>query len=54
VPLLAEAISRMRDKRVSFSPGYDGLFGTVQIFTDQLKGIVCLGSGAFFLVLKKP
>ena len=35
VPLLAEAIVRMRDKRVSFSPGYDGVFGTVRIFTDQ-------------------
>jgi uncharacterized protein (TIGR00375 family) len=34
VPLLAEAIVRMRDNRVSFSPGYDGLFGTVQIFSD--------------------
>ena len=34
VPLLAEAIIRMRDNRVSFSPGYDGLFGTVRIFTD--------------------
>ncbi len=34
VPLLAEAIVRMRDNRVSFSPGYDGLFGTVQLFSD--------------------
>ncbi len=34
VPLLAEAIIRMRDNRVSFSPGYDGIFGTVRIFTD--------------------
>jgi DNA helicase-2/ATP-dependent DNA helicase PcrA len=34
IPLLAEAIFRMRDNRVSFSPGYDGLYGTVQIFTD--------------------
>jgi DNA helicase-2/ATP-dependent DNA helicase PcrA len=35
VPLLGEAISRMRDKRVSFYPGYDGVFGTVRIFTDR-------------------
>jgi DNA helicase-2/ATP-dependent DNA helicase PcrA len=35
VPLLAEAISRMRDSRVSFSPGYDGVFGTVRIFSDR-------------------
>ena len=34
VPLLAEAIFRMRGNRVSFSPGYDGLFGSVRIFGD--------------------
>jgi uncharacterized protein (TIGR00375 family) len=34
VPLLAEAICRMRAGRVSFSAGYDGLFGTVRIFDD--------------------
>ena len=49
VPLLAEAIFRMRDNRVSFSPGYDGLFGTVQIFDDcerdRLLGQGCLFSG---------
>ncbi len=49
VPLLAEAIIRMRDNRVSFSPGYDGLFGTVQIFADcerdRLFGQGCLFSG---------
>jgi len=42
IPLLAEAIERMRDNRVTFSPGYDGLFGTVKIFSDgerrQLSG----------------
>jgi len=46
VPLLAEAIVRMRDNRVSFSPGYDGLFGTVRIFSDgereRLLGQKCL------------
>lgn len=34
VPLLGEAIFRIRDKHVSFSPGFDGKFGTVQIFKD--------------------
>ncbi|WP_319522726.1 UvrD-helicase domain-containing protein [uncultured Desulfosarcina sp.] len=34
VLLLGEAIERMRDNRVTFSPGYDGLFGTVKIFSD--------------------
>ena len=34
-PLLGEAIFRMRTNRVFFSPGYDGIFGTVHIFTDR-------------------
>ncbi len=34
VPLLDEAICRMRADQVSFSPGYDGHFGTVRIFDD--------------------
>ena len=42
IPLLGEAICRMRDNRVSFSPGYDGCFGSVKIFSehewDQLLG----------------
>ncbi|GAB6904473.1 3'-5' exonuclease [Desulfosarcina cetonica] len=33
-PLIDEAISRMRDNRVAFSPGYDGVFGTVHIFSE--------------------
>ncbi len=35
VPLLGEAIERMRDGRISFFPGYDGIFGKVQIFSDD-------------------
>ncbi len=35
IPLLGEAIERMRDNRVSFSPGYDGVFGSVTLFTEQ-------------------
>jgi DNA helicase-2/ATP-dependent DNA helicase PcrA len=49
IPLLAEAIVRMRDNRISFSPGYDGLYGTVQIFTEHGKENNCWASGAFFL-----
>ena len=35
VPLLAEAIRRVRNRRVSVIPGYDGEFGTVRIFDPQ-------------------
>ena len=32
IPLLDEALTRMRDGRVNFTPGYDGEFGRVCIF----------------------
>ncbi len=35
VPLLAEAIKRMRTKKITLLPGYDGEFGKVKIFTQQ-------------------
>ncbi|MCP3874872.1 MAG: UvrD-helicase domain-containing protein, partial [Desulfobacteraceae bacterium] len=35
IPLLGEAITRMREKRVNFSPGFDGEFGKVKIFNDE-------------------
>jgi uncharacterized protein (TIGR00375 family) len=48
VPLLAEAIIRMRENRVSFAPGYDGRYGTLSIFSEteraQLLGQRCLFS----------
>ena len=35
IPLLSEAIQRMRQKEVSIIPGYDGEYGQVKIFDDQ-------------------
>jgi uncharacterized protein (TIGR00375 family) len=32
IPLLSEAIDRMREGRINISPGYDGEFGKIQIF----------------------
>ena len=52
VPLLAEAICRMRDNRVSFSPGYDGCYGTVQIF-DQHEKSQLLGQKKLFTAFDK-
>lgn len=34
IPLLGEAIIRMRENRVNFSPGFDGEFGKVSIFKE--------------------
>ncbi len=47
IPLLDEAIYRMRANRVSFSPGYDGLFGKVQIFDDAERARL-LGQRSLF------
>ena len=52
VPLLAEAIGRMRDNRVSFSPGYDGCYGTVRIFEKQEKNQL-LGQKNLFTAFEK-
>lgn len=42
IPLLAEAINRMRRKEIRIKPGYDGAFGQLSIFTtaerDKLNG----------------
>ncbi len=42
IPLLAEAIGRMREKRIEIRPGFDGQYGRIQIFSDaereQLRG----------------
>lgn len=52
VALLAEAIVRMRDNRVSYSPGYDGLYGTVHIFTDRERERL-LGQRSLFSAFDK-
>ena len=36
-PLLGEAIRRMRKKEIQIFPGYDGAFGTIQLFSSREK-----------------
>ena len=40
VPFLSEAIKRIRKKEVQIFPGYDGEFGTIQLFTAREKEIM--------------
>lgn len=35
LPEISEGIARVRDGRISVSPGYDGVYGTVHIFEDK-------------------
>ncbi len=46
IPLLAEAVSRMRNKHIHVEPGFDGQFGKVHVFTarekEQRKGALQL------------
>jgi len=37
IPLLAEAIARMRRGEVFIQPGYDGEYGKIQIFDPSKK-----------------
>ncbi len=52
IPLLGEAICRMRDNRVTFSPGYDGCYGTVHIFSQQERDRL-LGQKNLFTAFEK-
>jgi uncharacterized protein (TIGR00375 family) len=49
IPLLSEAISRMRNKNLNISPGYDGEFGKVKIFDEkELDSFLSKGQKSFF------
>lgn len=40
IPLLAEAVVRMREGRIQFDPGYDGEFGRVRIFNPSERDVL--------------
>ena len=37
IPMLKEAIKRMRESNIHIIPGYDGEFGKIKIFTENEK-----------------
>ena len=47
IPLLAEAIRRMRQQEINVIPGFDGQYGRVQIFKDQERSAL-LGQQSLF------
>ena len=34
-PLVAEAVKRVREEKVTKMPGYDGQYGIIKIFSDE-------------------
>ncbi len=50
IPLLSEAIKRMRNGQIHLSPGYDGEFGRVTLFApeemERLKGSISMFKGS--------
>ena len=51
IPLLGEAITRMRNGRVNIAAGYDGEFGRIRIFSDREKSEL-LGQRRLFPTMK--
>jgi uncharacterized protein (TIGR00375 family) len=49
IPLLGEAVGRMRQKKIEVNPGYDGEYGKVKIFTEDER-LKFLGQQALFAV----
>ena len=52
IPLLAEAVKRMREGKILIEPGYDGEFGKVNIFSRQEKQTL-KGEKTFSFVLSE-
>ncbi len=48
VPLLAEAVEKMRSGEVHIHPGYDGEYGKVALFSDEERDILFGRSGDLF------
>jgi ATP-dependent DNA helicase UvrD/PcrA len=53
VPLLREAVLRMRQKKISIFPGYDGEYGKIKIFSDEEREALIAQKRLFQMPLSK-
>ncbi|MEE4608414.1 MAG: UvrD-helicase domain-containing protein, partial [Desulfobacteraceae bacterium] len=53
VALLAEAVGRMREKRFTIRPGFDGEYGAIEIFSDRERAQL-RGQKTLFAVAEAP
>ena len=54
IPLLAEAVQRMRRREIDIIPGYDGEYGRVRIFKDQERQLLMGQQSLFKVNLPQP
>ena len=52
-PLIAEGIRRMREGTVHIDPGYDGVYGKIQVFSDEDRALLS-GQDSLFHIPTSP
>ncbi len=53
-PLLAEGIRRMREGTVHIAPGYDGVYGKIQVFSDEDRALISGQESLFHIPAAEP
>ncbi len=48
LPRIAEGIARVRAGQLTIAPGYDGVYGTVRVFTEDERSTNAAGQGTLF------
>lgn len=53
-PLIAEGIRRMREGTVHIAPGYDGVYGKIQVFSDEDRARLSGQKSLFHIPVEEP
>ena len=53
-PLIAEGIRRMREGEVHIDPGYDGVYGKIQVFSDEDRARLSGQESLFHIPVSEP